>query len=61
MADRGSSGNRAAIRPTRVRYIKLGEGGSWEKECLDKGIIRYGFGSAKGERFPYVFRGNGTI
>ncbi len=41
-----------AIRPARVRYIKLGEGGRWEKECLDSGIIRFGFGSAKGERFP---------
>jgi len=28
------------ISPTRVRYIKLGEGGSWEKECLEKGIVR---------------------
>ena len=34
-----------------VRYIKLGSGGNWEKECLDKGIIRIGFGSAKPERF----------
>jgi hypothetical protein len=42
----------AAISATRVRYIKLGEGGSWEKECLDKGIIRFGFGSANAERFP---------
>jgi hypothetical protein len=42
---------KAAIRPARVRYIKLGEGGSWEKECLDKGIIRYGFDSANAERF----------
>ncbi len=39
------------ISPTRVRYIKLGEGGSWEKECLEKGIIRIGFGSAQSERF----------
>jgi hypothetical protein len=47
-----SDGDRTAIRPTRVRYIKLGEGGTWEKECLDKGIIRYGFGSANAQRFP---------
>jgi len=36
---------------TRVRYIKLGEGGSWEKECLEKSIIRIGFGSAQSQRF----------
>jgi len=42
---------RKKISPTRVRYIKLGEGGSWEKECLKKGIIRIGFGSAQSERF----------
>lgn len=41
----------APVRPDRVRYIKLGEGGSWEKECLEKGIIRFGFGTAKPERF----------
>jgi hypothetical protein len=41
-----------AILPhTRVRYIKLGEGGSWERECREKGIIRFGFGSSKAERF----------
>jgi len=34
------------ITPTRVRYIKLGEGGSWEKECREKGTIRIGL------RFP---------
>lgn len=39
------------ISPTRVRYIKLGGGGSWEKECLEKGTIRIGFGSAQSQRF----------
>ncbi len=39
------------ISPTRVRYIKLGRRGKWEKECLDKGIIRIGFGAEKPERF----------
>ena len=42
---------RLKITPTRVRYIKLGEGGSWESECLKKGIIRIGFGSAQNRRF----------
>lgn len=35
----------------QVRYIKLGEKGRWEKECLEKGIIRFGFGSARSDRF----------
>lgn len=35
------------INPARVRYIKLGKGGGWENECLEKGIIRIGFGSDK--------------
>jgi hypothetical protein len=39
------------ISPSRVRYIKLGEGGRWEQECLAKGIIRIGFGSADLGRF----------
>ena len=39
------------IRPSRVRYIKLGREGSWEQECLKKGIIRLGFGTAKEQRF----------
>ena len=39
------------IKPTRVRYIKLGEGGGWEQECIAKNIIRIGFGSAQSERF----------
>src|SRR6266496_2266870 len=41
----------ASINPARVRYIKLGSGGSWEQECLQKGIIRIGFGAAAGDRF----------
>jgi hypothetical protein len=40
------------INPARARYIKLGEAGHWEKECIDKGIIRFGFDSASAERFP---------
>ncbi len=43
--------NDSPIHPARVRYIKLGEGGKWERECIDEGIIRFGFGSAKTERF----------
>ncbi|MEE9610873.1 MAG: hypothetical protein V3W19_06445 [Desulfatiglandales bacterium] len=52
MRNSTDSGKTTAIRPGRVRYIKLGRGGMWEEECLDKGIIRFGFGSANAERFP---------
>ncbi len=45
------------IRPARVRYIKLGGGGSWEAECITKGIIRFGFQSASAERFPLCREG----
>ena len=41
-----------AIQPAHVRYIKLGEAGKWEKECLEKGIIRFGFGSSSPSRYP---------
>ena len=39
------------INPKTVRYIKLGEAGHWEKECVEKGIIRFGFGSGKKDRY----------
>jgi hypothetical protein len=39
------------IRPRRVRYIKLGRKGGWEQECLRRRIIRFGFDSAKPDRF----------
>ncbi len=32
-----------AISASQVRYIKLGKHGTWEKECLDTGIMRLGF------------------
>ena len=48
----------ATISPTRVRYIKLGEGGSWEKECLGKGFIRFGFGSSSAKRYPLCQAGS---
>ncbi|MBF0269943.1 MAG: hypothetical protein HQL44_15265 [Alphaproteobacteria bacterium] len=31
------------VTASRVRYIKLGSGGMWEKECFEKGVIRLGF------------------
>ena len=46
------------IHPKRVRYIKLGEKGDWENECLKDGIIRFGFDSCTDERFPLCHEGN---
>lgn len=46
------------IKPTAVRYIKLGRNGMWEQECIVKGIIRLGFGSAIEERFSLCSQGN---
>src|ERR1700722_3269348 len=46
------SGNQTAIHAKRVRYIKLGREGRWEKECAEQGIIRFGYGSATADRFP---------
>jgi hypothetical protein len=31
------------IQATAVKYIKLGEGGECERECLISGIIRFGY------------------
>lgn len=31
------------IEPKRSLYIKLGRSGSWEQECLKKGILRFGY------------------
>src|SRR5512146_2802415 len=48
---------RRKIKPAAVRYIKLGRNGIWERECLEKGIIRLGFGSATDERFTLCEQG----
>jgi hypothetical protein len=39
------------IAPSSARYIKLGQAGGWEKECLDRGIIRFGFDTGAPDRF----------
>jgi hypothetical protein len=31
------------LTPAKALYIKLGRSGSWEKECLEKGILRFGY------------------
>jgi len=38
------------IAPNQVRYIKLGGGGDWEQECLERNIIRFGFGTASPDK-----------
>ena len=37
------------IHPRSVRYIKLGEGGAWEKECIEHGVLRFGTESGSPE------------
>jgi hypothetical protein len=37
------------ITPRTVRYIKLGQGGAWEKECREQNILRFGFASGEDE------------
>jgi hypothetical protein len=31
------------INPSKGLFIKLGRSGSWEKECLENGILRFGY------------------
>ena len=51
IADVSTKHEYPTIQAKRVRYIKLGREGVWEKEGLEKGIIRFGYGSATDERF----------
>lgn len=44
-ADRRSGAVAFPIAAETVRYIKLGEGGGWERECFDSGVCRIGFDS----------------
>ncbi len=39
------------VSPSSVRYIKLGEGGQYERDCIERGVNRIGFGTVKPERF----------
>jgi hypothetical protein len=47
----------AKVRPKRVRYIKLGRKGSWEKHCIENGEIIFGFDTGSTERFPLCVSG----
>ena len=31
------------IKPSKALFIKLGRSGKWERECLEKGILRFGY------------------
>ena len=42
----------------KIRYIKLGDGGKWWEECLDRKIIRLGFNSGSPEVFDLAKSGN---
>ena len=45
------------IKASGVKYIKLGGKGGWENECLDKGIIRFGYNSSRAERYQLCLEG----
>jgi hypothetical protein len=45
------------IHPSRVRYVKLGEAGKWEKECLANGIVRFGIGDNRPDKFRLSLAG----
>lgn len=45
------------VEARQVRYIKLGRAGKWEAECDERGILRFGFGSATDKRFPLCQQG----
>jgi hypothetical protein len=48
---------RTHVSADRVRYIKLGKGGGWEPECISRGIVRFGTGSADRDRYPLAIGG----
>ena len=45
------------VSPSRVRYIKLGEGGRWESACIQRGVNRIGFGTEDPARFAFCETG----
>jgi hypothetical protein len=38
-----TTGKAKTVAPDKALYIKLGRSGSWEKECLEEGILRFGY------------------
>jgi hypothetical protein len=45
------------ISPKSVRYIKLGEGGAWEKGCIEQGLLQFGFDSGNPETLQWAAEG----
>ena len=45
------------IGPRSVRYIKLGEGGGWEKDCIDRGLLRFGTDSGHPDTLKWAQEG----
>lgn len=50
-------GNTPAVAASRVRYIKLGQGGRHEAECFDQQIMRMGFGFGSARHFDLCSTG----
>jgi len=40
------------VAATNANFIKLGNAGGWELECLRDGVLRFGYGGAGGRRNP---------
>lgn len=45
------------IAPKSVRYIKLGVGGAWEKECIEQGLLQFGTDSGNPETLQWAAEG----
>lgn len=45
------------ITPRSVRYIKLGEAGRWEKDCIEQGVLRFGFDSGHPDTLKWAYEG----
>ncbi|WP_115559209.1 hypothetical protein [Xanthomonas dyei] len=45
------------IAPKSVRYIKLGEGGAWERDCIEQGLLQFGTDSGNPETLQWAAEG----
>jgi hypothetical protein len=50
----------APLSPTATRYIKLGAGARWLRDCSRDGIIRFGFQTQAARRFEICTQRNWT-
>jgi hypothetical protein len=46
------------VTPKKVRYVKLGEGDIWEKDCLTRSVLRISFGSDTDRGYALCKSGN---